>query len=136
MTGIGPFQFETDWIDDMVMQALWPMCEFEACAVVLYEGQEHHTVSHIGTLQGDHCGTRTIRDARSSHFSHYMGYRTQVTLLLSIVHAYGRGRNESMSTRVYLVSRKVFDSVSPSIQFGWCVMANVRIVNRDAKYLV
>jgi len=78
-----------DWIGDMVMQALWPMCEFEACArVVLYEGQEHHGISHIGTVRGDQCGTRKIRDAQSSHFSHYMGYRTQVTLLLSIVHAY------------------------------------------------
>ena len=41
-----------DWIGDMVMQALWRMCEFEACArVVLYEGQEHHSVSHIGTVR-------------------------------------------------------------------------------------
>jgi len=65
------------------------MCESKACARgILYEGQEYHSVSHIGTVQGDQCGTGKIRDAQSSHFSHYMGYRTQVTLLLSIVHAY------------------------------------------------
>ena len=57
MTGVRPFESESDWIDDMVM----PMCEFEARArVVLYEGQEHHSVSHIGTVQGDQCGTRKM----------------------------------------------------------------------------
>jgi len=61
------------------------MCEFEACArVVLDEGQEHHTVSQIGTVQGSMWDEEKI----DALFSHYMGYRTEVTLLLSIVHAY------------------------------------------------
>jgi hypothetical protein len=56
----------------------------------MYEGQEHHSVSHIGTVR--HGGTRKIRDA---HFSHYVGYRTEVTLLLRIVHAYVRDGGET-----------------------------------------